>query len=78
MIKFLPPGNTTVYRMGGIFYAWKGRDLRCQHSQADDTESRTTDGYFRAKDGDTDAREKLIEGNLRLVLSVIQRFCRPR
>ena len=28
----------------------------------------------RAKEGDTVAREKLIEGNLRLVLSVIQRF----
>ena len=28
----------------------------------------------RAKDGDEGAREKLIEGNLRLVLSVIQRF----
>ena len=28
----------------------------------------------RAKDGDNDAREQLIEGNLRLVLSVIQRF----
>ena len=28
----------------------------------------------RAKEGDTQAREKLIEGNLRLVLSVIQRF----
>lgn len=28
----------------------------------------------RAKDGDTDAREQLINGNLRLVLSVIQRF----
>ena len=28
----------------------------------------------RAKAGDTAAREKLIEGNLRLVLSVIQRF----
>ena len=28
----------------------------------------------RAKDGDSLAREKLIEGNLRLVLSVIQRF----
>lgn len=28
----------------------------------------------RAKEGDKDAREKLIEGNLRLVLSVIQRF----
>ena len=28
----------------------------------------------RAKDGDVAAREKLVEGNLRLVLSVIQRF----
>ena len=28
----------------------------------------------RAKDGDNAAREKLVEGNLRLVLSVIQRF----
>ena len=28
----------------------------------------------KARDGDTVAREKLIEGNLRLVLSVIQRF----
>ncbi len=29
---------------------------------------------LRAKEGDEDARQKLIEGNLRLVLSVIQRF----
>ena len=29
---------------------------------------------LRAREGDDDAREKLIEGNLRLVLSVIQRF----
>ena len=28
----------------------------------------------RAREGDLDARQKLIEGNLRLVLSVIQRF----
>ena len=28
----------------------------------------------RAKDGDSTAREKLVEGNLRLVLSVLQRF----
>ena len=33
------------------------------------------DGLLRrAKEGDEDARQKLIEGNLRLVLSVIQRF----
>lgn len=29
---------------------------------------------LRARNGDTEAREKLIEGNLRLVLAVIQRF----
>ena len=29
---------------------------------------------FRAKNGDDAARQELIEGNLRLVLSVIQRF----
>ena len=28
----------------------------------------------RSKQGDMDARQKLVEGNLRLVLSVIQRF----
>ena len=28
----------------------------------------------RTKEGDTDARQKIIEGNLRLVLSVIQKF----
>ena len=28
----------------------------------------------KIKNGDTDAREKFIQGNLRLVLSVIQRF----
>ncbi len=33
------------------------------------------DGLLRrARDGDTAARDQLIEGNLRLVLSVIQRF----
>ena len=30
--------------------------------------------FKRTKQGDTDAREKLIDGNLRLVLSIIQRF----
>ena len=30
----------------------------------------------KIKDGDNDAREKFIQGNLRLVLSVIQRFTR--
>lgn len=30
--------------------------------------------FIKVKDGDEEAREKLIQGNLRLVLSVIQRF----
>jgi len=32
----------------------------------------------RIKDGDNEAREKFVQGNLRLVLSVIQRFTRAR
>lgn len=38
------------------------------------TESEKTELINKAKSGDTHAREKLITGNLRLVLSVIQRF----
>lgn len=38
------------------------------------SQAETGDLLQRAKNGDADAREKLIEGNLRLVLSVIQRF----
>ncbi len=32
------------------------------------------DLLIRSKDGDTEARQRLIDGNLRLVLSIIQRF----
>ena len=32
----------------------------------------------KVKDGDLEAREKFVQGNLRLVLSVIQRFTRTR
>ena len=49
-------------------YAWKSRDLRREHSDA----CRAL--LIRAKHGDRDAREQLIAGNLRLVLSVIQKF----
>ena len=38
------------------------------------TEKEKTELLVKAKNGDTLAREKLITGNLRLVLSVIQRF----
>ena len=30
--------------------------------------------FFKVKQGDTQAREKLVECNLRLVLSILQRF----
>ena len=35
---------------------------------------RNKDLLEKIKNGDTDAREKFIQGNLRLVLSVVQRF----
>ncbi len=38
------------------------------------SEKEKTELLKKAKDGDNDAREKLVTGNLRLVLSVIQRF----
>jgi RNA polymerase sporulation-specific sigma factor len=38
------------------------------------TEAEKTELLKRSKAGDADAREKLVSGNLRLVLSVIQRF----
>ena len=38
------------------------------------TSAETDELLHRAKNGDSAAREKLVEGNLRLVLSVIQRF----
>ena len=38
------------------------------------TNEEKTDLFRRIQNGDTDARETYIKGNLRLVLSVIQRF----
>jgi len=38
------------------------------------TENEKTELLKRNKNGDNDARDELISGNLRLVLSVIQRF----
>ena len=35
----------------------------------------TKELFKKMHEGDVEAREKLINGNLRLVLSVIQRFC---
>ena len=39
------------------------------------TQERTKELFEKIKQGDKQAREELINGNLRLVLSVIQRFC---
>lgn len=39
------------------------------------TSEETKELFKRMHEGDKEAREKLINGNLRLVLSVIQRFC---
>lgn len=39
------------------------------------TSRETKELFSKVKEGDKEAREKLINGNLRLVLSVIQRFC---
>ena len=39
------------------------------------TQKRTKELFEKIKQGDKQAREELINGNLRLVLSVIQRFC---
>ena len=38
------------------------------------TQERTKELFEKIKQGDKQAREELINGNLRLVLSVIQRF----
>ena len=40
------------------------------------TEKEKTELLIRTKEGDLDAREQLISGNLKLVLSVIQKFTR--
>ena len=39
------------------------------------TSKETKELFYKMNEGDKEAREKLINGNLRLVLSVIQRFC---
>ena len=39
------------------------------------TQDETKELFRKMKEGDKEAREKLINGNLRLVLSLIQRFC---
>ena len=61
--------------MGGLYGTGKSRNLRCQYSKTAFAKG-SGQGSSLRKDpgGDTAARETYIEGNLRLVLSVIKRF----
>ena len=64
-------------RMGGGDFYMLGKVEICGVNTAKLptlTAAETDALLHRAKDGDAAAREKLVEGNLRLVLSVIQRF----
>lgn len=64
-------------RMGGGDFYMLGKVEICGVNTAKLptlTAAETNALLARAKDGDSLAREKLVEGNLRLVLSVIQRF----
>ena len=64
-------------RMGGGDFYMLGKVEICGVNTAKLptlTAAETDTLLHRAKDGDAAAREKLVEGNLRLVLSVIQRF----
>ena len=64
-------------RMGGGDFYMLGKVEICGVNTAKLptlTAAETVALLARAKDGDSLAREKLVEGNLRLVLSVIQRF----
>ncbi len=63
-------------RHGGDDVQRQSRDMRCKYgaAAADVGGKKGTELLGRARQGDADARLELIGGNLRLVLSVVQRF----
>ena len=71
-------GHTDSVELNGRrrIYAGESGDRGGQHGKAEGAEKRVRPWSCSAaaKAGDRQAREELIEGNLRLVLSVIQRF----
>lgn len=75
-MKDLPPEILeTVYRAGGLFMQHKVEICGVNTAKLKVLKSNETHALLlRAKAGDMQAREELISGNLRLVLSVIQRF----
>ena len=67
--------NTTHWRRGILFMLGKVEICGVNTTKLPTLTATETDALLkRAKGGDKGAREKLVEGNLRLVLSVIQRF----
>lgn len=75
-ILILPCGFRTIYQQGDVKLQFNKVEL-CgidTSSLRVLTEKEKREYLIKAKQGDRAAREKLIQGNLRLVLSVIQRF----
>lgn len=77
-IKFSSQGNNDItFMLWGVKNLIHGKVEICGVNTSNLkvlTNDETCDLLIKYKSGDTDARDKLISGNLRLVLSVLQRF----
>ena len=77
-IKITPFGNNVnnIILNGGFILINKVEIANVNTSKLQVLSQEETKELFKKMhEGDVEAREKLINGNLRLVLSVIQRFC---